>query len=208
MVSANKIVIPLAAMLSVIFCVNSGHASAAFSGLPMAPKPPFDRIVLDVPTLPPLAHSVFCVGYPEDCQVTKIAFRGRKLELTPQRWKDLVEVNANVNRSIMPEHNPLGLAGEKWLVSPETGDCNDYTVTKRHELLARGWPSRTLLLAEVVTHWGEHHLVLVIRAMEGDYVLDNLNANIRPWSKVPYKWVRIESPQNPKWWSTVRSIGV
>src|SRR5205814_7262803 len=108
-------------------------------------------------------------------------------ELTPQRRRDLVEVNAKVNRSIKPEANLLGLAGEKWIVSPKSGDCNDYAVTKQHELLARGWPSRTLLLAEVVTNWGEHHLVLVVRTAEGDLVLDNLSANVRPSSKTPYQ---------------------
>jgi predicted transglutaminase-like cysteine proteinase len=76
-------------------------------------------------------------------------------------------------------------------------------VTKRHDLLALGWPSRALLLAEVVTTWGEHHLVVVVRAKEGDLVIDNLNANIRPWLKTQYRWVRVQSPQDPIMWSTV-----
>jgi predicted transglutaminase-like cysteine proteinase len=89
---------------------------------------------------------------------------------------------------------------EEWLVSPKYGDCNDYAVTKRHELLALGWPSRTLLLSEVATSWGEHHLVLVVRTAGGDVVLDNLNANVYPVSKARYEWVRIQSPLNPKFW--------
>jgi len=36
-----------------------------------------------------------------------------------------------------------------------------------------------------------------------DLVLDNLNANLRPIGITPYKWVRMESPSNPKYWSTV-----
>jgi len=185
-----------------------GEAAAAFLGLPKALKPQLERIELAMPTLGPMSHTLFCLKYPEECQVRKIAFRGRKLELTPARWNELLEVNAGVNRSIVPERNLLGLAGEKWLIAPASGDCNDYAVTKRHQLLARGWPSRTLLLAEVVTHWGEHHLVVVVRTKEGDYVLDNLNVDIRPWSKAPYQWVRIQSPRNPKWWSTIRPLNV
>jgi predicted transglutaminase-like cysteine proteinase len=202
---AKKIALPLAAMLSVVLCTDSGPANAVFLGLPKTLEPQLDRIVFDVPTLPPMAHSVFCIRYPDDCQVEKIALPSGKMELTPRQWKDLVEVNANVNRSIAPEQ---GRAGEKWRVSPKTGECSDYAVTKRHELLARGWPSHALLLAEVVTQWGEHHLVLVIDAREGDYVLDSLNATIRSWSMTQYEWTRIESPRNPKWWSTVRSTGV
>jgi predicted transglutaminase-like cysteine proteinase len=38
---------------------------------------------------------------------------------------------------------------------------------------------RNLLLSEVVTSWGEHHLVLVIRATGGDLVLDSLFAQVR-----------------------------
>jgi predicted transglutaminase-like cysteine proteinase len=178
---------------------------ASLFSLPKALKPQLDRLPLDTMALGPMAHSVFCVQYPKDCEVRRIAFRGGKFALTQQRWNDLTDVNAKVNRSIKPERNLLGVAGEKWLLSPASGDCNDYAVTKRHELLDRGWPSRTLLLAEVVTHWGEHHLVLIVRTAEGDFILDNLNANIRPWSKSSYQWVRVQSPRNPKWWSTVRS---
>ena len=92
----------------------------------------------------------------------KIAFLGKNYEPTPARMQELVEVNHKVNRSIRPERNTQGFAGEKWIVAPAAGDCNDYAVTRQHELLARGWPSRTLMLAEVVTHWGEHHLILVV----------------------------------------------
>ena len=137
--------------------------------------------------------------------MTRIAFRSQKFELAPKRWSDLLEVNAKVNRNIRPERNVLGLVGEKWLLAPKSGDCNDYAVTKRHELLARGWPSRTLLVAEVVTHWGEHHLVLVVRTAEGDFVPDSLNPNIRTWSKAAYQRVRIQSTRNPRWWAKVRT---
>jgi predicted transglutaminase-like cysteine proteinase len=75
--------------------------------------------------------------------------------------------------------------------------------------LAHGWPSRALLLSEVVVPSGEHHLVLVVRMtdpdqmQEVDLVLDNLNANLRPVALTPYRWLRAESPANPKYWSTV-----
>jgi predicted transglutaminase-like cysteine proteinase len=176
---------------------------AAMIGLPLNLKYQLDRIRLDAPALPPMAHVKFCMSYPADCRSSSVTFRGGGVELTSGRYADLVQVNAEVNRAIIPTRNERGVVGEQWIVSPSRGDCNDYAVTKRHALLQRGWPARALLLAEVVTHWGEHHLVLVVRTRSGDLVVDNLNANVRPSSKTAYKWVRVQSPSNPRFWSSV-----
>ncbi len=176
-------------------------AEASFFGFPRGLKADVARLKLDEPALPPFAHTRFCLQYPKDCEVHGIAFRGGGVRLTLSRWVDLVAVNRRVNRAIAPERNLGGLAAERWLLYPKAGDCNDYAVTKRHELIKRGWPSRALLLAEVVTTWGEHHLVLVIRTSSGDFVADSLNPQIRPWSTTPYQWVRIQSPQNPVFWA-------
>ena len=108
-----------------------------------------------------------------------------------------------MNRDIVAEPNELGLAAETWLINPRYGDCNDYAVSKRHELLKRGWPARTLLLAEAVTESAEHHLVVVVRTKTGDLVLDNLTPQIRHWSRTPYRWVRIQMPHNPRHWASV-----
>ncbi|WP_424578784.1 transglutaminase-like cysteine peptidase [Bradyrhizobium sp. USDA 241] len=52
-------------------------------------------------------------------------------------------------------------------------------MSKRHELLRRGWPARVLLLSEVVMRSGEHHLVLLVRTSSGDFVLDNLTPRVK-----------------------------
>jgi len=178
---------------------------ALFSA-PKALKGQLERVPQDTPTLAPMAHTMFCMKYPKECEVRKIAFRGTKLDLTEDRLADLTAVNLKVNRNIRPERNALGLAGEKWLISPTSGDCNDYAVTKRHELLEKGWPSRSLLLAEVVMPSGEHHLVVVVRTKQGDLVLDNMASSIRPWAQTPYRWVRIQSASNPRFWSSVKPV--
>jgi predicted transglutaminase-like cysteine proteinase len=195
---------PLAPDCELHFASCNSKKVSLFS-LPKTLKPQLNQIEVDQPTLGPMAHMTFCIKYPSDCEVRKIAFRGGKYKMTDSRWQELTEINRRVNRFIRPERNMLGLAGEKWLISPEAGDCNDYAVTKRHELLERGWPSRALLLAEVVVGSGEHHLVLVVRTDRGDFLLDNLSANVRPWSKPRYEWVRMQSPRDPKFWSFVRT---
>ncbi len=181
-------------------------SEAAFFSFPRALKFQFAQIGLDTPVLPPIGHSRFCLRYPKDCEVHKIDFRRRNIALTPERWNELNAVNRKVNRDIIPEFSIASGTTEEWLISPQAGDCKDFAVTKRHELLARGWPSRALLLSEVVVPSGEHHLVLVVRTKDVDLVLDNLNANIRSVAMTyrQYQWVRIESPQNPKFWARVR----
>jgi predicted transglutaminase-like cysteine proteinase len=182
------------------------YADASFIGLPKSLRFHIDRIAFETPTVAPMASTRFCLQYPADCEVRRMAFRPKPLRLTEDRWSQLVTVNRDVNRQITPQRNEGGVLAEEWLVSPKYGDCNDYAVTKRHELLALGWPSRALLLSEVVTSWGEHHLVLVVRTAGGDVVLDNLNANVYPVSKARYEWVRVQSPGNPKFWSTVQFV--
>ena len=180
-------------------------SNAAFFSFPMALKSQLAQIRLTDPVHAPMAHVRFCLRYQEECAVHGIDFRRRNFALTAERWKELNAINREVNRDIVPQPNLGGLATEEWVVSPPAGDCNDYAVTKRHMLLARGWPSRALLLSEVVVPSGEHHLVLVVRMKDGDLVLDNLNANVRTVAMTRYQYqrLRIESPYNPKYWSGV-----
>jgi predicted transglutaminase-like cysteine proteinase len=193
----------IAAALSLLAAASIGTAQAAFIGAPMNLKFQLEHIRFEQPMMAPLAHVRFCMDYPQDCRPRKIIFRSGRVKLTPQRVQDLVTVNAQVNSTIRPEPNLAGLAGERWLIAPSSGDCNDYAVTKRHDLIARGWPAQSLLLAEVVTNWGEHHLVVVIRTTTADLVIDNLNANIKPWTRTNYTWVRIQTPDNPMYWAKV-----
>lgn len=164
-----------------------------------------DLIAFAGPAGAPFAHTRFCLKYPGECRVRKMQFRGGPIDLTAARRRDLIRVNADVNRSIIATRVNEPVAQEQWLISPKEGDCNDYAVTKRHNLIAKGWPARALLLAEVVTTWGEHHLVLVVRTRQGDLVADNLNANLRNWTKTSYEWVRVESPVNPLFWSKLKA---
>lgn len=74
-----------------------------------------------------------------------------------------------------------------------------------YEPLSRGWPWRSLLLAEVITPSGEHHLVLVVRTETVGLFRDNLNPNLRPVGAtiIDYERRRIESADHPLRWSTV-----
>ena len=174
-----------------------------FYGQPWRLEANVDRISFDIPSLAPMAFVRFCMQYPQDCKVRGSVFRPELVSLTKLRRAELVKVNRDVNHAITPYNKTNDVSAEEWLVSPREGDCKDYAVTKRHELLARGWPSSSLLLTEVVVASGEHHLVLVVRTRENDLVLDNLNENVHLVSQISYHWVRAQYAKNPKFWSTI-----
>jgi predicted transglutaminase-like cysteine proteinase len=198
----------LVAIIATAVVVGGQSANAGFVGGPRALGLVAKRISFSNFTLPPMAFTQFCLRYADQCKSQRIVFRGGPVRLTAERWDDLRTVNKKVNVAIVPERNSEGLAAEKWLISPSSGDCNDYAVTKRSELLDRGWPTRALLLSEVVTSWGEHHLVLVVRTSAGDLVLDNMASEIRPWTRAPYQWVRIQTPKNPNYWASLGARNV
>jgi predicted transglutaminase-like cysteine proteinase len=175
--------------------------------MPTRSQSAIQHVPFGTPTMPPMAYTMFCLRYQDECRKMPPLFRGGAVRLTEKRWADLKEVNQTVNRSIIPESQEPGLSIESWLINPDRGDCNDYAVSKRHELLNRGWPSAALLLSEVVTKWEKHHLVVVVRTRSGDLILDNLTPQIKPWARAPYRWVRIQMQNNPRLWSTIYDQG-
>jgi predicted transglutaminase-like cysteine proteinase len=193
----------VAVFAAVMFIGFSQLAQAGFIGMPMQLRSAILRVQFETPTLAPMAYTQFCIRYAEDCESKPIRFRGGPVRMTDERLDQLATVNKDVNESIRPQFNYRGLAGETWVISPDRGDCNDYAVTKRHQLIEMGWPARSLLLSEVVTTSGEHHLVVVVRTNKGDLVLDNMTGSIRRWHQTPYRWVRIQMPNNSRLWATI-----
>jgi len=165
---------------------------------PPLPTPPAsDTMREGERVLAPIAFVRFCLRRPNEC-----AGRGGgvAIALDEAALQDIVEVNRSVNRAIRPQRNAAPSSLRSWEVGPAFGDCNDYAVTKRHELLRRGYPAAALPLAVAVTGWGEDHLVLLVRTDRGDYVLDNLTAAIRPWSATGYRWIKRQSADDPNAW--------
>jgi predicted transglutaminase-like cysteine proteinase len=183
--------------VSLVLALNSASCWAAQEGSGSALPATFVAESRNV--LAPLQFVKFCMNYPAECE----ARIGDDLSLSrDEALKTLEEVNARVNQSIEPTLKPTAPLTAHWMIGPAAGDCNDYAVTKRHELLGKGWPSSALRLALVFAPTGGH-LVLVARVKDGDYVLDNLSGAVKPWSETSYSWVSIESTVNPKFWVAV-----
>ena len=150
-------------------------------------------------TMAPLPAVKFCVMQTSECN----AAPDELVKMDLDNFAILSLVNRNVNANIRPIHKPVSGSIDTWAINPDQGDCNDYAVTKRHQLIQLGLPSSALLLAAVQTSRGEGHLVLVVRTDRGDYVLDNLTSQIRSWRATGFRWVKRQSIDDPQSWTAV-----
>jgi predicted transglutaminase-like cysteine proteinase len=159
------------------------------------------------PTLAPFQHVRFCLRYPAECK-SNSTDRAR-IELTREMTELLKQVNHSVNGTIAPRQKNYGTnLADGWTLAPVEGDCNDYAVTKRHELMQNGLPARALRLSVVKTASGVGHLVLVVSTTNGDLVLDNLTGEIRSWQRTNYTWLKIQSSADARFWSAVKPNGL
>jgi predicted transglutaminase-like cysteine proteinase len=159
------------------------------------------------PTLAPFQHVRFCLRYPSDCKSDPSG--QERIDLSEETSELLKRVNRSVNMSIAPTPKSYGTNLEEgWTIAPGTGDCNDYAVTKRHELLESGLPSNALRLSVVKTASGIGHLVLVVATTKGDIVMDNLSEVIRTWQSTNYQWIKIQSASDPRLWNEIKAPGI
>ncbi len=159
------------------------------------------------PTLAPFQHVRFCLRYPSDCKSNPA--ENDRIDLSAETSELLNRVNHSVNLSIAPMLKSYGSnLDDGWTIAPGAGDCNDYAVTKRHELLESGLPSKALRLSVVKTASGIGHLVLVVVTTKGDLVLDNLTEVIRPWQNTDYHWLKIQSATDSKYWYEIKAPAI
>nr|WP_319389759.1 transglutaminase-like cysteine peptidase [uncultured Cohaesibacter sp.] len=147
-------------------------------------------------TSPPAGHVYYCASNPVACQ----HYGQGVVALTQESWKQLLDVNASVNRSIKAKAD--GQIDE-WSAYVREGDCEDYALTKQQELLRRGWPSDALLITTAFLEDGTYHAVLIARTDRGEFVLDNLNQRVLPWQEVNYRWNKRQAVGNPQMWQRV-----
>jgi predicted transglutaminase-like cysteine proteinase len=197
---ARRISSTLLAIYAVAVCAGSADARNRSTQDPNISTPIADAS----PTLAPFQHVRFCLRYPSDCKSDPT--ESERIDLNAQTLDLLKRVNRSVNLSIIPELKSYGPDLEDgWTIAPVSGDCNDYAVTKRHELLESGLPSKALRLSVVKTASGIGHLVLVVVTTRGDIVMDNLTEALRPWQSTDYLWLKIQSAADARFWHEVKA---
>lgn len=146
-------------------------------------------------TLAPLDFVRFCMDYRSECRADR---PNAVIALTTQSEAAIADVNKAINRRIEPVTWTA-----PWRIHPTTGNCNDYVVTKRHELIKRGFPASALLIATARTPGGEGHLLLVVRTDRGERVLDNLTDDILPPHRTAFTWLTRQSGSDPNIWEDI-----
>ncbi len=187
----------LAALLvsSVIGAGTAFAGPAAGLARPLRATPPHQFITTTKFTLAPFAFVRFCKVNSGSCD----AGRGdAEVSLTPALRAELLRINSTVNRTIAEQNDDDD--DDVWAQDVTAGDCEDFALTKRHQLIKAGWPTRSLRIAVAKTRAGEGHAVLVVRTSEGDLVLDNRTSAVRTWNQTDLKWIKIQSGDNPRLW--------
>lgn len=156
--------------------------------------------------LPPIGWGQFCNANPGDC-VPQRTVR-QNVALTDARWAELVEINLRFNKTIEPvtDFDQFGVV-ERWTYATTgRGDCEDYVLEKRRELLRRGWPLSSLLVTVVIDREGGGHAVLTVVTDRGELVLDNQIDKILPWSRSGLTFIKRQSPTNQNDWQDLGRI--
>jgi predicted transglutaminase-like cysteine proteinase len=142
----------------------------------------------------------FCQRYRGECVGAELP--PQSVELTAKSLKQIQKINTWVNKSITPvsDMDHWGVADQWDYPADGKGDCEDYVLLKRKMLMEEGFPRQALLVTVVKEKNGDGHGVLTIKTDHGEFVLDNLSDEVRPWTSAPYRFVKRQSQENPNVW--------
>lgn len=178
------------------FCLT-GAASAASVA-------PASSMLIGGATSQPIGHFEFCQSHRAECAIRPAATG--PVHVTPALWKMLERVNLGVNGAIRPA-NDIDIYGkdEVWTYPDRgIGDCEDFVLEKRRILERKGISLANLLITVVRKLDGEGHAVLTVRTDRGDFILDNLSQQIKPWDRTGYRYLKRQASDNTGRWVSLR----
>lgn len=144
-------------------------------------------------TRAPFAFIRYCVASPTACRTSE----AKMLEWTADVRALVGRVNRSVNRSIRPVNDG---SRDIWQANVASGDCEEFALTKREQLLKLGLPASALRMAVATTASGEGHAVLVVSTPSGDFVLDNRLDRVVLWHQTDLTFLKIASAEDPRLW--------
>lgn len=134
------------------------------------------------------------------------------LVATAQVLKDLKKVQADINsRVTYRTDSELYHKEEFWEIADNAGDCEDFALRKRQELIALGYPANELRLAICLDETGAGHAVLTVdlaatpKQAAVTYVLDNRYPELRRASGLRaagYKFLMRQAADGNYWVET------
>jgi predicted transglutaminase-like cysteine proteinase len=146
----------------------------------------------------PPAFRSFCGRMARLCNTSSGA---RVVQLTEAKRQQLQAVNSSVNSSIKQQSDMKTNGVEDlWTVPTTAGDCEDFAILKKKELLNRGWPAASLLLTVArLPFSNEGHVVLTVRTSAGDLILDSRTSSVKDWSSTSYRYYARQSQKSAGW---------
>jgi predicted transglutaminase-like cysteine proteinase len=151
------------------------------------------------PTSIPIGAAEFCKAHRTECGPG-----GSTVEvesLTDTGWQQLVSINDAINTSVAPVTDmDLYRVTEFWTYPAGKGDCEDFALEKRRQLIAKGWDPSALLMTVVRQQNGEGHAVLMVRTDRGDLVLDNQEGRVLLWKDTSYQFIKRQSQTDSRKW--------
>ncbi len=145
----------------------------------------------------------FCHRYRGECAAD--AAGPHDIDLTAKAYKDIQRVNAHVNHAIEPvsDMDHWGVVDRWDYPTDGKGDCEDYALMKRRLLVELGYPRAALLMTVVKEKNGDGHAILTVKTSRGEFVLDNMNDAVRPWTNTPYRFVKRQSQLDQNVWVVI-----
>ncbi|MGV8937816.1 MAG: transglutaminase-like cysteine peptidase [Allorhizobium sp.] len=183
------------------FVLTAMTALAPLNAALPAPDAPIAMVTGRV-TSQPIGHYEFCQKYRAECNIRSKPSAAPRL--TEHGWGVVREINLSVNTTITPMTD-LEVYGreEVWAFPVDAGDCEDFVLAKRQKLITAGFSPSDLLITVVRKPDGEGHAVLTIRTAGGDFVLDNLVDEIKPWYATPYSYLKRQATFDTGRWVTI-----
>jgi predicted transglutaminase-like cysteine proteinase len=184
----------VAAVLFGVAFANLGIASE-----PDVPQASYASVGLS--TSVPYGWVDFCQRRPEECGLGKL--QPVDVRLNKKTWAILNKFNRVANGAIEPVTNleHWGTMVDHWDYPVDgRGDCKVYALYKRKLLVEAGFPRQALLMTVVRDLEGEGHAILTIKTDHGEFVLDNLTDEIRPWDATGYTFIKRQSQSDPNVW--------
>ena len=154
-------------------------------------------------TTQPVGHYEFCLHQPDECH--QVTAKQPPIQLTRKLWAAMVDVNNTVNTMVTPRTDMEIWGKEEVWSYPDNGfgDCEDYALEKRRELMSAGVPAGNLLMTVARQPNGDGHAVLTVRTSLGEFILDNLEPRVLSWTDTDYTYLKRQSDQNSGVWVTI-----
>ncbi len=144
-------------------------------------------------TVTPYGIFQFCQAHPAQCRKTPAA--------TVQYNRRLIRLLRKINRAVNARIRPGKDVVDEWRINPRRGDCDDYMVTKRAELIRAGISAGAVIMIIVKVRSGQGHALTGVRSSRGLLLLDNLGraSTIKRINQTGYKFIK-HSTSDPMVW--------